>query len=78
MAAISYSVTFAQTATGFGVDAVLASTNAPSAGQVEIRIDQTATAITDGAGNRALRKGEAIQLLNYLTQYLIKDTAVIE
>jgi hypothetical protein len=81
MAAISYSVTFALTSQGQGLEAVIAATNAPAAGEVEIRIDQTATAITDAqsiTGTRALKKGEVIQLLNYLIQYLMRDTNVLE
>ena len=81
MAAVSYTITFALLATGQGLEAVQVGTNAPSAGEVEIRIDQTATAITDGqstTGTRALKKGEVIQLINYLTQYLIRDTNVVE
>ena len=81
MAAVSYSIALAELATGQGLEAVIASTNAPAAGSVEIRIDQTAGALTDGAapgGTRALKKGEVIQLLNYLTQYLMRDTNVLE
>ena len=46
-------------------------------GLVEVRIDQTTTAVTDAAytgGTRQLKKGEAYQLLNYLEQYLLRDT----
>jgi Zn-dependent alcohol dehydrogenase len=81
MAAVSYNVTFALLTTGQGLEAVQVGTNAPAAGELEIRIDQTATAITDAqstTGTRALRKGEVIQLLNYLQQYLIRDTNVLE
>jgi hypothetical protein len=56
-------------------------TNAPAAGEVEIRMDQTATAVTDAqstTGTRALKKGEIVQLINYLQQYLIRDTNILE
>ena len=81
MTAISYTITMAELSTGQGLEAVQAGTNAPSAGTVEIRIDQTATAVTDAAyagGTRAPRKGEIVQLINYLQQYLIRDTNVLE
>jgi hypothetical protein len=81
MAAISYSLAIAETATGQGLEAVVAGTNAPAAGSVEIRIDQTAGVITDAAasgGTRALKKGEAQWIINILTQYLIRDTNVLE
>jgi hypothetical protein len=81
VAAISYSIALTEAATGQGLEAVIAATNAPAAGSVEIRIDQTAAAVTDGnapGGTRILKKGEVIQLLNYLIQYLIRDTNVIE
>lgn len=81
MAAVSYSLAIAETATGQGLEAVVAGTNAPAAGQVEIRIDQTATTITDAqstTGTRALKKGEAQWIINILTQYLIRDPNVLE
>lgn len=83
MASVSYQVLLTEASTGQGLEAVTAGTNAPAggAGYVEIRIDQTATAITDGnvpGGTRALKKGEVVQLINYLLQYLLRDTAVIE
>jgi hypothetical protein len=81
MAAISYSLTMALTSQGQGLEAVVAGTNAPAAGEVEIRIDQTITAVTDAqstTGTRALKKGEAQWLINILTQYLIRDPNVVE
>jgi hypothetical protein len=81
MAAISYSLAIASTAQGMGLEAVVAGTNAPAAGEIEIRIDQTVTAITDAqsiTGTRALKKGEAQMLLRILEQYLIRDTNVLE
>ena len=75
MAAISYSIAVGQT-----LEQVTTGTNAPSGGSgtIEIRIDQTASAITDGAGNRVLKKGEVIEALVKLEQYLLRDTNVTE
>lgn len=81
MAAISYSIAITEAATGQGLEAVVAAANAPSAGSVEIRFDQTAGAVTDGAyagGTRLLKKGEVLQLLNYLIQYLERDPNVFQ
>lgn len=74
MAAISYSLPLGGT-----VETVTVGTLAPAAGSVEIRMDQTATSITDAAfagGTRALRKGEIYTLIRTLEQYLIKDPGV--
>jgi hypothetical protein len=74
MAAVSYTLV-----AGGVLENVVTGTNAPSAGVVEIRMDQTAAAITDGnGGSRILRKGEIFSLINILTQYLVRDTAVVE
>jgi hypothetical protein len=78
MAALSYSILFQELSTGQGLEAVQASTNAPSSGSgsVEIRIDQTA-AVTDASvagGLRPLTSGDVLSMLNYLTQYYIRDT----
>jgi hypothetical protein len=81
VAAISYTIALAETAQGMGLETVVAGTNAPSAGVVEIRMDQTATTITDAqstTGTRAPKKGEIQFLINILTQYLIRDTNVLE
>jgi len=74
MAAISYTI---------DVDPVLekitAGTNAPSAGRVELRIDTTATAVTDGnspTGTRALKRGEIQAIIRVLEQYLLRDTNI--
>jgi hypothetical protein len=74
MAAISYYI---------DVDPVLekvtAGTNAPSAGRVELRIDTTATAVTDGntsGGTRALKRGEIQAIMRVLEQYLLRDTNI--
>ena len=73
MAAVSYTITAAGT-----LESVTAGTNAPSAGVVELRIDQTTTTITDNGSTRALKKGEVYAILKVLEQYLIRDTAVVE
>ncbi len=81
MAAVSYSLAIAATAQGQGLEAVVAGTNAPAAGSVEIRIDQTAGAITDGSvagGTRTLKKAEVLWIIQVLTQYLLRDTNVVE
>ena len=76
MAAISYIIS-----AGGNLETVTAGTAAPTSGTVEIRMDQTATAITDYAyaGNqRAPRKGEIQALIRVLEEYLIRDTNVLE
>jgi hypothetical protein len=79
VAAVSYTI-----AVGGTLETVTAGTNAPSAGTVEIRMDQTATAVEDnnpltgGAATRAPKKGEIQQLIRILEQYLIRDTNVLE
>jgi hypothetical protein len=78
MAAISYSIGVSQP-----LENVTAGTNVPSGGNgtLEIRFDQTATAVTDGslpAGTRALKKGEVQYMLRILEQYLIRDSNVLE
>ena len=81
MAAVSYSLAITETSAGQGLEAVVAGTNAPAAGSVEIRIDQTAGAITDGSvagGSRILKKSEALWIIQILTQYLLRDTNVVE
>lgn len=58
-----------------------AGTAAPTSGSVEIRMDQTTTVVTDAStasGTRAVKKGEIEYLINILTQYLIRDTNVLE
>ena len=71
MAAISYSVGLGQS-----LEQVTAGANAPSAGTLEVRFDQTATSVTDGGGTRAPKKSEIFTLLKILEEYLIKDTNV--
>lgn len=76
MAAVSYTI-----AVGGTLETVTAGANAPSAGTVEIRMDQTTTAVTDGqstTGTRAPKKGEIQQLIRILEEYLIRDTNVVE
>lgn len=80
MAAVSYSLVIGGT-----LEQVVATTNAPGAGQVEIRMDQTATTVTDPSNpqvvnttTRAPRKAEIILALENMIQYLIRDTNVLE
>jgi hypothetical protein len=80
MAAVSYSLVI-----GGRLEDVVAATSAPGAGQVEIRMDQTATTVTDPANpqvvntiTRAPRKMEIIQALENMIQYLVRDTNVLE
>lgn len=76
MAAVSYSILV-----GGNQETVIASTNAPAAGSVEIRMDQTVTAVTDAqstTGTRAPKKGEIQALIRVLEEYLIRDTNVLE
>jgi hypothetical protein len=79
MAAISYSILVGGT-----LETVVASTNAPGAGTVEIRMDQTATTVNDqnplsgAAITRAPKKGEIQALIRVLEEYLIRDTNVLE
>jgi len=54
---------------------------APTSGSVEIRMDQTVTAVTDSqstTGTRAPKKGEIQQLIRILEEYLIRDVNVLE
>lgn len=74
MSAISYVI---------GVDPnlekVTAGTNAPSSLSVELRIDTTSNAVTDGnapGSTRALKRGEIQALMRVLEQYMLKDTAI--
>ena len=76
MAAVSYSLVIGGT-----LEQVLAATSAPGAGQVEIRMDQTATTVTDAqstTGTRYPKKSEIILALENMIQYLVRDTNVIE
>ena len=75
MAAVSYIISLGGT-----LETVTAGTAAPTSGTVEIRMDQTVTAITDAAypTGRAPRKGEIYTLIEILTQYLIRDQNVLE
>jgi hypothetical protein len=78
--AVSYQVNLAELATGQGLEAVVIGAAAPTGGSgfVEVRIDQTA-AVTDPAGAvnpRALKRGEVIQMLEYLIQAIIRDTSL--
>lgn len=76
MAAVSYIVSV-----GGNLETVTAGTAAPTSGSVEIRMDQTITAVTDAqstTGTRAVKKGEIQYLIKVLEEYLIRDTNVLE
>jgi hypothetical protein len=76
MAAVSYSLVIGGT-----LEQVVASTSAPGAGSVEIRMDQTATTVTDAGsttGTRLPKKSEIILALENMIQYLVRDTNVTE
>lgn len=76
MAAVSYVI-----AVGGNLETVTAGTAAPTSGSVEIRMDQTVTAVTDATsttGARAPKKGEIQALIRVLEEYLIRDTNVLE
>jgi len=77
MAAISYAIGI-----GGNLETVVAATNSPAAaGTVEIRIDQTATSVTDAAyagGTRPVKKGEVQALIRVLEEYLIRDSNVFQ
>ena len=73
MAAVSYIISV-----GGNLESVTAGTAAPTSGSVEIRMDQTATSVTDNGTTRALKKGEIQYLIRILEQYLIRDTNVVE
>ena len=54
-------------------------TAAPTSGRVEVRIDTTANAITDGSapgGLRALKRGEVYSLLKVIEQQLLRDANI--
>ena len=75
MSAISYTLTL-----GAPLESVIAGTNAPAAGQIEVRFDQTVTTVTDGSvpgGTRAVKKGEIYTMLKILEEKLINDSTVL-
>jgi hypothetical protein len=88
MSAISYTLSLSQLLNGSAIvnsvpsfETVVPSTNAPAAGSIELRFDQTAGAITDAAysgGTRPLKKGEVQALLRILEEYLIHDSNVFQ
>ena len=74
MAAVSYTI-----AIGGTLETVTAGTNAPSAGQVELRIaDVAGASVTDQGGTRGPKRGEVQALMRVLEQYLLRDTNLIE
>jgi hypothetical protein len=76
MTAISYSI-----ALGQPLEQVTPGANAPAAGTLEIRFDQTATTVTDAqspTGTRMPKKGEIYTLLKILEEKLINDSTVFE
>lgn len=74
MAAVSYRIEVGGT-----LETVVAGTNAPSAGQVELRIaDQAGASVTDQGGTRGPKKSEVRNAIRILEQYLIRDTNLID
>lgn len=74
MAAVSYTLIVGGT-----LENVIAGTNAPSAGQVELRIaDQAGSSVTDGSGTRGPKRSEVQALIRVLEQYLLRDTNLID
>lgn len=76
MASVSYSWTVGQS-----LEQVTASTNAPSGGSgtIELRIDQTATAVTDAAyagSSRPLTRADVLVGVQTLLEYLQQDSNV--
>jgi hypothetical protein len=84
VAAVSYTIALSAVTAGSGLESVIAGTNAPSAGVVEIRMDQTTTTVNDAnpltgaATTRAPKKGEIQYLIRVLEEYLMRDTNVLE
>lgn len=63
------------------LEQVIVAANAPAAGQIEVRLDQTATTVTDASyagGLRAPRKGELITALENIIQQIVRDTTILE
>ena len=61
------------------LEKVTAGTAAPTSGRIELRIDTTNNAVTDGnspTGTRALKRGEIQALIRVLEQYALRDTAI--
>jgi hypothetical protein len=74
MAAVSYTIKV-----GDVLEGVLAGTNAPSAGQVELRIaDQAGASVTDKGATRGPKKSEVQVAIRILEQYLLRDTNLID
>lgn len=71
MAAVSYNVVVGGT-----LENVLTGTAAPGTGQIEIRVDQTSTTVSDGGATRSPKKGEILQALWLLIQYIERDTSL--
>ena len=71
MSAISYYMSVGGTLEG-----VTAGTSAPGSGNLELRIDTTTTAVTEGASTRAPKRGELQAMIRILEQYLLKDANI--
>jgi hypothetical protein len=74
MAAISYVISLGQT-----LEQVTVGAAAPTSGSMELRMDQTATSITDASvagGVRALKRGELFTLLKILQEKLSVDSTL--
>ena len=71
MAAISFSI-----GADPNLETVVAATSAPGAGQVEVRINTTNNAITDGSGTRALKRGEIQALMRTIEQEILRNASI--
>lgn len=61
------------------LEKVTTGTAAPTSGRIELRIDTTSNAVTDGnapGGTRALKRGEVQALIRVLEQYALRDTNI--
>jgi hypothetical protein len=76
MSAISYSILVGGT-----LQSIVVAANAPAAGSIELRMDTTATSITDAAypgGVRAVKRGEIQALIRVLEEYLVVDSNLFQ
>ena len=61
------------------LEKVTSGTAAPTSGQVELRINTTSNAVTDGnapGGLRALKRGEIFALLKVFEQKVLNDASI--
>lgn len=78
MASISYQVNMA---TGqVSLENVAAGVAAPTGGSgcIEVRVDQTANALTDAGSTRSIRKSEVYHALMAIWEYVQKDVTYLQ